>query len=145
MNSPNFCSSAGGLWPRNAERWPEKFVRRFIPILFYGFTLVCLVGVLFGYMGMGLMKQHKVPPFNEGLYTAVWTMRPPPREIVVWCGSLSGAIAVGVGIVVFPAVLGAALFRLKWRVVGLGGMAVISAAVAWLGFWVWLWARSQLF
>lgn len=119
-------------------------MRRLIPILFYGFALVCLIGVLFGYMGIARMKQHKVPPFNEGLYTAAWTMRPPPQEIVAWCGSLSGTIAVIAGVFVFPAVLGTALFRLKWRVVGLGGMAVLSAAAAWLGFWIWIWAHSQL-
>ena len=119
-------------------------MKRLIQISFYTCTLVCLVGVLVGFIGISQMKQHKVPPFNEGLYTAIWTMRPPPAEIVAWCDSRSGSVAIIAGLLAIPALFGTALFRLNWRVVGLGGMAAISLAVAWIGFWIWTWARYQL-
>lgn len=98
-----------------------------------------ILGVIFGYIGIATMKHDGMPPFNDGLYTAMWSHKPPPTDVVAWCDSTKGRIVV----IIMPIIFWLAAFRLKWRVVGHGGNLIWSMLVFGFGIWIWFHGRFQ--
>jgi hypothetical protein len=106
----------------------------------FGFLIsVNILGVIFGYIGIAAIKRAKMPPFNDGLYTAIWRYQAPPDNVVTWCDSTMGRIAL----IAMPIIFWLAVFRLRWRVVGHGGNLVWSMLVFGFGIWIWIHSRYQ--
>lgn len=108
----------------------------------FGFLVfLSLLGVTLGYDGIATMRREGMPPFNTGLYTAVWSVWPPPQEMVAWSDTTLGRIVVWSGTLTAPVLFGMALFRMRWWLLGLGGMTVWSLALAGFGIWIWIHSR----
>jgi hypothetical protein len=117
----------------------SKFDRLVFGFLFF----INILGVIFGYIGIATVKHEEMPPFSGGLYTAIWRFKPPPENIVAWCDSSNGRIAIWSAVIVVPIIFWMAVFRLKWRVVGHGGNLAWSLLVFGFGIWVWIHGHFQ--
>ncbi len=108
--------------------------------LIFGFLIAFnILGLIFGYIGIATMRHEEMPPFNSGLYTVMWSHKPPPENVVTWSDSTIGKITA----IVLPIIFWLAVFRLKWRVVGHGGNLIWSMLVFVFGIWIWIHSRFQ--
>jgi len=103
-----------------------------------------VVSILFGMLGIVLtqnaisrMRHKGVPPFNEGLYTAVWSVPPPPREVVLSWDSLPGRIGAWSSVVVVPILFGYLFIRRGWLIVPFLLLGLWSACSGCFGIWTW--------
>lgn len=109
------------------------------------FVLVLLFSVLgtgLLYNGIGRLKRAGVPPFNEGLYTMIWSVPPPPLDLIRWCDRTLGRVIVWSSVMSFLILSLVLTWRGQWTMaafllIGLGG--TISG---FFGLWTWI---SSLF
>lgn len=96
-----------------------------------------IVGIALTYDGIGRMKREAVPPFNEGLYTAVWPIPIPPREVILFCDPLLGRIGAWGSAFVVPTLCGYFLLRRGWLIVAFLLLGVWSLGSGGFGIWAW--------
>lgn len=101
-----------------------------------------IVGIALTYDAIGRMKNKAVPPFNEGLYTAVWSIPIPPREVILFCDSLLGRIGAWGSALVVPVLFAYFLVRRGWLIVAFLLLFVWSLVSG--GFGIWSWTFSLL-
>jgi hypothetical protein len=105
--------------------------------LFVVLTVFGFLGVVLAYNGIARMRLEAVPPFSEGLYTAVWSVPPPPESIITWCNGIPGRIIVW-GSVVFVPVSSYMLFRRGLVLLSILLVMLWSAVCGGLGIWTWI-------
>ena len=106
------------------------------------------VAFLYGALGIGLlydaihrMRQAGVPPFNQGLYTAIWTVPPPPTGVIQWCDAWSGRILTVGSILCVPVLSAWLAVRHRWFLATWVIMGAWSIASGLLGIWAWIFSR----
>lgn len=105
----------------------------------FGFALVFgLLGVGLLYEGIGRMKRAGVPPFNDGLYEATWTVSRPPSEVIHWCDGLVGRVVIWGCALCLPALCALLALRHDRIIVPALLMGLWSIAAGFLGIWTWL-------
>ena len=107
-------------------------------LLFSFCTGVSLLGLILGYSGIARLKRAAVPPFNTGLYTAVYSVTPPPSDVVRAWNSLPGRVSLVCLSVVTPLACGAAVFRFDWQIAGYFGLFLWTAFTGTIGIWTWI-------
>lgn len=109
-------------------------------VLFIATCLYGIVGVCLLYDGMGRMKESCVPPFNEGLYAAVWMIPSPPSEVVRWCDTILGRlIVIGSG---FLFAGSGAHLAMRYQLYQISFLLVVSWSVFVGCFGIWTWIFS---
>jgi len=108
---------------------------RFLTLFVVAYGILGL-GLL--YSGIGKMHGKRLPPFNDGLYTATWTFPSPPKEqirffdgrfirITVW----SATAAVFAGTVW-------SVFADRRRILGFSILLSWSSWFLFIGTWTWI-------
>jgi hypothetical protein len=107
-------------------------------LLFSFLVGVSLFGLILGYSGIARLKHAGVPPFNTGLYTAVYSISPPPGNVLRAWDSTPGRILLVCLSVAAPLACAAAVYRFEWRVVGFLGLFLWAAFTGTVGIWTWI-------
>jgi hypothetical protein len=100
-------------------------------------VLFSLLGVILGFDGVARLKEREAPPFETGLYKAIWEIPPPPTKLVLFLDSMTGRWSVWAAIVLGPGAAWAALMRRDRPMAGLMVTGVWSAIAGLMGIWLW--------
>ena len=108
-----------------------------IVVVIYG-----IVGIGLLYSGIGRMHEKGLPPFNEGLYTAVWSVPSPPVEPLGFMDrGLVRSVVWGVMLLVGFGALWPALVE---RYGSLGFLVLFMWSSSFFVFGIWAWIFSLL-
>ncbi len=107
-------------------------------VIFVAACLLGLVGVCLFYSGISRMKIAGVPPFNDGLYTAVWTIPSPSNGILKWCDLVYGRLVVIGSLILLPGFAG--WIASKNQLYAASFFLVITWAIicGFFGIWTWI-------
>ena len=97
----------------------------------FAFLAVCLVfSLMAGYAGITRLRRAEYPPFNTGLYTALYSVPHPSNEMVLFLDSRWGRVLMCVSALVIPVVSVVLAFGKGFRFLGLGLLASATALYA---------------
>lgn len=104
-----------------------------------------VLATLFGWLGLGLstdgisrLRRAGVPPFNEGLFTAVWLVPSPPPEWIQWAASLAGILVSGSLAIAIPVLAAWLLFRRDRPFSASCILCLWALPTGVFGLWTWI-------
>jgi hypothetical protein len=104
---------------------------------FIAAILFALTGLCLGFGGIARMKSAAVPPFNQGLYKATWSISPPPRQVVLFWDSVPGRVLLCAALVAVPATVAWLVARHELNFAGFLLLLLWSLGTGLLGIWIW--------
>ena len=101
-------------------------------------VIYCLIGVSLLFSGISSMQEKGLPPFNDGLVSAVWSFPSPPRDLIEFFGEpYVSAIIWSISIFTSVASL-LSVYANKYRTPTFTFFLVWSTFFFVLGIWTWI-------
>jgi hypothetical protein len=105
-------------------------------------VFLALLGIVLGQEGVGRMQRKGLPPFNEGLWTAVWPLPQAPAALVKWSATAPGKVTQW-SLLVFVPALG--IFLSRWASFSLVPLLLVMIwSVLQFGWGLWIWLNAAL-
>lgn len=105
------------------------------------FVIVGLYGVLgigLLYSGVGKMQEKGLPPFNDGLYSAVWSFPSPPVAWIEFADKGVSRVVVFVGTILILSITIRSRLQGRSTTVAFTSLFIWCSMLLFLGTWTWI-------
>ena len=104
-----------------------------------------ILAVYMGYAGIDKLQRYNYPPFNNSsLYTAVYTAKYVPDQIVIFWHSSLGTCLIWIGSIVLPLTASYLIFVTRNMWAGIILLLMSFAMFGLTGFLIWIHAFCDL-